>query len=121
MLHSYLQESKIFGPRSGHMNLGRPFKAGKCGKTGVRRVATVEFNRRYATKSFSTSPFRALKGPAKLMRPLRGLLMSTKNHAALGIPPALPGRINLLYVDFFAIILYTKILKGEFHGGHKHD
>ncbi|HKY27996.1 MAG TPA: hypothetical protein VJM12_08630 [Pyrinomonadaceae bacterium] len=40
-------------PRSGYMNLARRFNAGSLDSITLRRVATVEFGRRYATWRFS--------------------------------------------------------------------
>ncbi len=71
-------------PRSGQMNLGRPFKAGIQRTTKARRVATGEFSRRYATKHAYPTLIRARKGPAKVSGRYAALITQHKlRHWAL--------------------------------------
>jgi hypothetical protein len=69
-----VERQSVNTPRSGDLNLARPFKAGNRTPTNLsfRRVATGEFRRRYATESCWLTAAAALKGRPKFIRPLRG-------------------------------------------------
>ena len=95
------QDIRIKGkwPRSGGLNLGRPFKAGlrwhiNLASRSDRMNSTVAD----ATGAGTPPKFRALKGPAKFTRPLRGQTWfdySTLIWTGLRCNAPLQTRINL--------------------------
>jgi hypothetical protein len=61
------------GPRSGQLNLGRPFKAGKaCDRQDASRQRCLNSPVANATEIVVHHAFQALKGLAKIIQPLRG-------------------------------------------------